>query len=110
MGAGPASVTIYVNVIDSAQLIATARAKFIEDQRLVGGRRVWLSEAREAELPAEAEAAIDDVSAALRWLFDPGNSPAGCEILDSSAEVSFDESDDDDGNLRAGAAHATEEV
>lgn len=64
------AVTLYVRVIDEAALIAAGQERAKID---VGG-----------SLDADDENM--DAPTALRWLLDPGVSPPGCEIQDSSVE------------------------
>jgi hypothetical protein len=61
-------LSLYVRVYDEPMLIATARAT------AAGG------------CPPEIAPEIGDARMALRWLLDPGDSPPGCEILDSTCE------------------------
>lgn len=61
------AVTIYVDVHDEAALIALARQTCEEDG-------------------VDAAETVTTVSDALRYIFDPGESPAGCQILDSAVD------------------------
>lgn len=61
-------VTLYVNVDDPRALRAAALAANPGQARLLGRK------------------SRPDVGACLRMLFDPGTSPDGCRILDSSTE------------------------
>lgn len=67
-----AEVTLTVLVTDENVAIETARAKYMED----------CNASKE-----EAIEAIPTISEALRWMFDPGESPPGLEIQDSSVTL-----------------------
>lgn len=70
------AVTIYVRVYDKADLFKAAIERSVQD-----GLPDWKPE---------------DISDALRMLFDPGMSPPGVEILDSSCEGDPDSDDEDE--------------
>ena len=65
--------SIYFRVTDRKAFIRAARKQAIADKA--------------ARNMKEAAELVDDVSSAARWLFDPGVSPDGCEILDSTCEI-----------------------
>lgn len=70
------AVSLYVRVRDKKELFKTASAQAKKD---------GMSDAEIKEMLKDSDNKID-VSACLRMIFDPGTSPAGCEILDSSCE------------------------
>ena len=65
--------SIYFRVTDRKAFIRAARLQCIADKA--------------ANNMKEAAEIIDNVSTAAHWLFDPGISPDGCEILDSTCEM-----------------------
>ncbi len=69
-------VSLYVRVHDKEELFKSASAQALKE---------GMSEAEIGEMLKSPDNEID-VSACLRMIFDPGTSPAGCEILDSSCE------------------------
>lgn len=69
-----ASITIHVEIHDVHALLQAARRHAVEHDSCTPGQTKEL-------VP------VGDVSAALRMLFDPGISPDGCQIQDSSVEI-----------------------
>lgn len=69
------TVTIAVRVHDARAFARAAQRRAIDD-----GIAGSLREARENGY------SVRDLSACAQMLFDPGISPAGCEILESSAQ------------------------
>ncbi len=65
------AVTIYVEVQNEAALFEAARTKLLAE---AGGDEGTVRDI------------LPDVSAALRWLLDPGVSPPGCEIHDCTCD------------------------
>lgn len=71
-----AKLSIFVEINDAPDLIAAARKRYMDECP--------------TETTASARAFIPDgdVSAALCMLLDPGVSPAGCTLIESSCELS----------------------
>ena len=69
------AVTLYVSVHDDEELFKNASAKAAEEGM----------SAPEIEDMLKPDGEIS-VSKCLRTIFDPGMSPGGCQILDSSCE------------------------
>lgn len=70
-----AEVSIFVQIEDIPTLIEAARKRYLDE---------CPTETREGALEMVPEG---DISAALRMLLDPGISPDGCTILESTCEV-----------------------
>jgi hypothetical protein len=65
------TISLDVTVHDPDEVIKAARQRYLD----------------ETTNATDSETIVPDVEAALRFLFDPGVSPPGCEINDSSCEA-----------------------
>jgi len=68
-----AEISIFVEITDETALLKAARKRAIEDGAAADDKAATL--------------VVPDVETALRMLFDPGVSPPGVSIQDSSANI-----------------------
>lgn len=90
------TVRLNVRIFDQAAFFASAVARAIADGMSEADARESLSEEPDDDATdLDENGRVPNLNACLQMLFDPGVSPDGCEIQESSAEHDYDGEDSD---------------